>query len=481
MAEEPTVEPIAIIGLSCRVPGAGDAGQFWRNLADGVESLTRFTREEQRAFGVSERALDDPNFVSAAMMLDDHQGFDAAFFGMSIREAEVRDPQHRLFLELAHTALEDAGYDPFRYPGEVGVYAGSGSDFYQWINIRSNAQAHANAGWLAVMVGNHVDYCATLSSYKLDLRGPSYTLHTACSTSLVAVHVAAEALRNGECDMALAGSAMLDLPQGQGYVYDEDGIVSPDGHCRAFDAKAAGTIWGSGGGVVVLKRLSEALADGDNIRAVVLGNAINNDGASKVGFSAPSMDGQAAVIAQALGVGGGRHGDRRDRRDPRRDPVGADHAPPGYRPHPAVEHDDRQLRAAAGAVRLRLGLDGRRDAGRLPVHRLGQQPDLLRQQHDPGPVDHPAEPAGPGDRHGLLPRTDPRPARRAGRGSARRGPGPAPGHPRRGGRRRHPADPAAGLLPHPEDRGDPSPVKASADSDGGERSPQVSQTLKSIT
>ncbi|MGW4667595.1 SDR family NAD(P)-dependent oxidoreductase [Streptosporangium sandarakinum] len=304
MAEEPTVEPIAIIGLSCRVPGAGDAGQFWRNLADGVESLTRFTLEEQRALGVSERVLEDPNFVPAAMMLDDHQDFDAAFFGMSIREAEIRDPQHRLFLELAHTALEDAGYDPFRYPGEIGVYAGSGSDFYQWINIRSNAQAHANAGWLAVMVGNHVDYCATLASYKLDLRGPSYTLHTACSTSLVAVHVAAEALRNGECDMALAGSAMLDLPQGQGYVYDEDGIVSPDGHCRAFDAKAAGTIWGSGGGVVVLKRLSEALADGDNVRAVVLGNAINNDGAGKVGFSAPSMDGQAAVVAQALGVGG---------------------------------------------------------------------------------------------------------------------------------------------------------------------------------
>jgi len=304
MAEEPTVEPIAIIGLSCRVPGAGDARQFWRNLADGVESLTHFTREEQRAFGVPDHLLDDPDFVPAAMMLDDHQGFDAAFFGMSIREAEIRDPQHRLFLELSHTALEDAGYDSFRYPGEIGVYAGSGSDFYQWINIRSNAQAHANAGWLAVMVGNHVDYCATLSSYKLDLRGPSYTLHTACSTSLVAIHVAAEALRNGECDMALAGSAMLDLPQGQGYVYDEDGIVSPDGHCRAFDAKAAGTIWGSGGGVIVLKRLSEAIEDGDNIRAVILGNAINNDGAGKVGFSAPSMDGQAAVIAQALGVGG---------------------------------------------------------------------------------------------------------------------------------------------------------------------------------
>ncbi|MFC4117862.1 type I polyketide synthase [Nonomuraea zeae] len=304
MTDEPTAEPIAIIGLSCRVPGAGDAQRFWRNLADGVESLTTYTLEEQRALGVAEGMLSDPNFVPAAMVLDDHQDFDAGFFGMSIREAEVRDPQHRLFLELSHTALEDAGYDPFRYPGEIGVYAGTGTDAYQWRNIRSNAQAHKNAGWLAVMVGNHVDYCATLTSYKLDLRGPSYTVHTACSSALVAVHIACEALRNGECDMALAGAAMLDLPQGEGYVYDQDGIVSPDGHTRSFDAEAGGTIWGSGGGVLVLKRLSEAIEDRDNIRAVVLGNAINNDGASKVGFSAPSLDGQAAVIAQALGVGG---------------------------------------------------------------------------------------------------------------------------------------------------------------------------------
>ncbi|MGI5489564.1 SDR family NAD(P)-dependent oxidoreductase [Microtetraspora malaysiensis] len=304
MTDEPTAEPIAIIGLSCRVPGAGDARQFWRNLADGVESLTTYTLEEQRAMGTAESLLADPNFVPAAMVLDDYEGFDAAFFGMSIREAEVRDPQHRMFLELSHTALEDAGYDPFRYPGEIGVYAGTGSDNYQWRNIRSNAQAHKNAGWLAIMVGNHVDYCATLTSYKLDLRGPSYTVHTACSTALVALHIACEALRTGECDMALAGAAMLDLPQGEGYVYDEDGIVSPDGRTRSFDANAGGTVWGSGGGVLVLKRLSEAIEDRDNIRAVILGNAINNDGAGKVGFSAPSMDGQSAVIAQALGVGG---------------------------------------------------------------------------------------------------------------------------------------------------------------------------------
>ncbi|WP_283133516.1 type I polyketide synthase [Rhizohabitans arisaemae] len=304
MTDDPTVEPIAIIGLACRVPGAGDSQQFWRNLVDGVESIRYYTREEQLANGIKEHTLDDPHFVPAAMPLDDTEDFDAAFFGMSIREAEVRDPQHRIFLELAHTSLENAGYDPARYSGEIGVYAGIGSPSYQWMNIRGNPQAHKSAGWLAVMTGNHADYCATLASYKLDLRGPSYTLHTACSTGLVTVHIAAEALRNGECDMALAGAVTIDLPQGQGYMYEDEGIVSPDGHCRPFDSKAAGTIWGSGGGVIVMKRLSEAIADGDHIRAVVLGNAINNDGASKVGFSAPSVEGQAAVIAQALGVGG---------------------------------------------------------------------------------------------------------------------------------------------------------------------------------
>ncbi|MGH9214567.1 MAG: SDR family NAD(P)-dependent oxidoreductase [Acidimicrobiales bacterium] len=302
--DEASVEPIAIVGLACRVPGAGDARQLWRNLVDGVESLRWYSREEQAALAVPPETLDDPNYVSAAMALDDHQDFDAAFFGMSIREAEIRNPQQRLYLELSHTALEDAGYDPTRYPGEIGMYAGVGDDYYQWLNIRSNPQAYASAGWLAVMVGNHADYCATFSSYKLDLRGPSFTLHTACSTSLVTVHVGCEALRNGECDMALAGGAMLELPQGTGYIYEDGGIDSPDGHCRAFDARASGTVWGSGGGVVVLKRLDDALADGDHVRAVIRGNAINNDGAGKVGFSAPSQGGQAAVIAQALAVAG---------------------------------------------------------------------------------------------------------------------------------------------------------------------------------
>ncbi|MFG2247612.1 SDR family NAD(P)-dependent oxidoreductase [Spirillospora sp. NPDC048823] len=298
------VEPIAIIGLACRVPGAGDARRFWDNLAEGAEAIRYYSPDEQRELGVAEHVLNDPNFVPAAMVLDDHDSIDAAFFGMSIREAEIRDPQHRLFLELAHTALEDAGYDSTRYPGEIGVYGGVGPDVYQWINIRSNPKAYANAGWLAVMVSNHADYCATLASYKLDLRGPSITLHTACSTSLVAVHTACEALRNGECDMALTGGATIEVPAGHGYIYDDDGITSPDGHCRAFDAGGKGTIWGSGGGIVVLKRLADALEDGDNVRAVILGNAINNDGANKVGFSAPSVEGQSAVVAQALGVAG---------------------------------------------------------------------------------------------------------------------------------------------------------------------------------
>ena len=300
----PTVEPIAVIGLACRMPGATDAGQFWRLLADGVEGIRFFSLDEQRAMGVPESIVSDPNFVPAAAVLDDHDSIDTGFFGMSVREAETRDPQHRLLLELSHTALEDAGYDPSRYAGEIAVYATVGPDVYQWLNIRSNPQAYANAGWLAVMVGNHPDYAATLTSYKLGLRGPSLTMNTACSSSLVSLHLACESLRNGECDIALTGGATIDIPAGHGYLYDEDGITAQDGHCRTFDADATGTVWGSGGGVVVLKRLSEAIEDGDHIRAVVLGNAINNDGDTKVGFSAPSMEGQAAVIAQALGVAG---------------------------------------------------------------------------------------------------------------------------------------------------------------------------------
>jgi phthiocerol/phenolphthiocerol synthesis type-I polyketide synthase E len=295
-------EPIAVIGLACRVPGAANATQFWQNLIGGVESLRQFTLEEQAAMGVNPRLLEDPNFVPAAMVLDDVEYFDAAYFGMTAREAEVRDPQHRLFLELVQTALQDAGYDSSRYGGEVGVYGGIGADEYQWRNIRANPKVFATAGMLAVSTGNHPDYLATLAAFKLNLRGPAITVHTACSSSLVAMHLAVEALRNGECEMALSGAASIELPLGYGYVYEHGGINAPDGHCRAFDASAAGTVWGSGGGVVVLKRLSDAVADGDHIRAVIRGNAVNNDGSDKIGFSAPSVEGQVAVIASALGV-----------------------------------------------------------------------------------------------------------------------------------------------------------------------------------
>ncbi|SDH69862.1 type I polyketide synthase [Nonomuraea jiangxiensis] len=300
--EGPGVEPIAVVGLACRLPGAEDVSAYWRNLVGGVESVRFYTREEQQALGVPDYLVDDPTWVSACSIAADYGALDAAFFGMSPREAELRDPQQRMFLELASTALDDAGYDPARYSGEIGVYGAIGSDEYQWMYIRPNKKVFSSVGNLAVYTGNHPDYLATLVSYKLDLRGPSLTLHTACSSSLVALHVACEALRSGECDMALTGGASLELPAEWGYHYHQDGIYAADGHCRAFDASAAGTIWGGGGGMAVLKRLSDAVADGDHIRAVVIGNAINNDGATKVGFSAPSSEGQAAAVSQALGV-----------------------------------------------------------------------------------------------------------------------------------------------------------------------------------
>ncbi|MBG6136720.1 type I polyketide synthase [Longispora fulva] len=298
------MEPIAVIGMACRLPGAGSLAQFWRNLVEGVDAVRDFTVEEQRALGVSEEDLDDPGYVRTSLVLDDMENFDAQLFGISRREAELRDPQHRLFLELAHTTLEDAGYDPARYDGEIGVYGGVGADEYQWRNIRRNPAVMDAAGNLSILTGTHPDYLATHASHNLGLRGPSLTMHSACSTTLVAFHIACEALRNGECDMALTGGASIELPHGLGFHYHEGGILAADGRTRTFDASATGTLWGSGGGAVLLKRLSDALADGDHIRAVVRGSAVNNDGAHKVSFSAPSMEGQAIVVAQALGVAG---------------------------------------------------------------------------------------------------------------------------------------------------------------------------------
>ncbi|WP_412538008.1 beta-ketoacyl synthase N-terminal-like domain-containing protein [Longispora sp. K20-0274] len=304
MDEDYTVEPIAIVGMAARVPGAADTAAFWRNLVDGVESVTRYTDVEQLARGVAAHELADPGWVSASPVLEAADCFDAGLFGFTPQEASVTDPQHRLFMELSHTALEDAGYDPARYDGVIGVYAGSGGNSYHWMNLWKNERVRtALGGGLTMSTGNSPNYVGTLVSYTLNLRGPSMTVHTACSTSLVTLHLACEALRNGECDVALAGGVSIEHPYGVGYVGVE-GFLSPDAHVRPFDAGANGTVWGSGGGVLVLKRLSEALADGDTVRAMVLGNAVNNDGSDKVGFSAPSVAGQAEVIAQAVAMAG---------------------------------------------------------------------------------------------------------------------------------------------------------------------------------
>jgi phthiocerol/phenolphthiocerol synthesis type-I polyketide synthase E len=298
------LEPIAIIGMAARVPGARDLTEFWRNLLDGKESVTQFSREEQLARGASESDLDDPSWVPAAPVLEHYDYFDAGLFGMTAHEAALTDPQHKVFLEVAHSALEDSGYDPARCAGQTGVYAGSGANTYHWYNLATNPKVwEMEHGGLTLAVGNSPSYLSTTLSYKFDLRGPSMTVHTACSTSLVAIHLACEALRNGECDLALAGGVSIELPHGVGYA-GSDGFLSADGHCRPFDAGATGTLWGSGAGVVVLKRLSAALEDGDTIRSVILGNAVNNDGAGKVGFSAPSVAGQAEVVAQALDAAG---------------------------------------------------------------------------------------------------------------------------------------------------------------------------------
>jgi phthiocerol/phenolphthiocerol synthesis type-I polyketide synthase E len=292
----------AIVGMACRFPGARNLQEFWANLVDGVESITFFTEEQLLAAGVDPSEVRNPAYVRAKPALEDYDRFDAAFFGLTRREAELLDPQYRVFLETAYRALEDASCDPARYDGEIAVYGGAGSGPYGWVNLRLNPAVTSRVGLLSINTSANPDYLATQTSYRLDLRGPSMTVQCACSTSLVAVHLACEALRHSECDMALAGGCSIELPQVGGYLHEEGGVESPDGHCRPFDAAAQGTIWGSGAGVVLLKRLGEAIADGDRIYAVVRGTAVNNDGSGKSGFSAPSVQGQTEVIAQALAV-----------------------------------------------------------------------------------------------------------------------------------------------------------------------------------
>lgn len=296
---------IAIIGMAGRFPGADDVETFWRNLRDGVESITLFDDNELHDISATQR--DDPLFVRAGAKLEGVDLFDASFFGYTPREAAEMDPQHRLFLETAWQALEDAGYDASTYRDPIGVYAGCGVNTYLLLNLLSSghfSDMQDISSLQGLMNGNNKDSMTTTVSYKLNLRGPGITVQTACSTSLAAIHVACRGLLNHEADMAIAGGVWVNLLHEGGYRYQPGAILSPDGHCRAFDAQAAGTVIGSGVGIVVLKRLVDAVADGDTIHAVVKGSAINNDGSAKVGYTAPSVEGQAEVILAAQAIAG---------------------------------------------------------------------------------------------------------------------------------------------------------------------------------
>ncbi|MFP2933199.1 type I polyketide synthase, partial [Pyxidicoccus sp. 3LG] len=291
---------IAVVGMAGRFPGARDLEAFWRNLRDGVESITFLKDGELEASALDTPALrGDPNYVKAAAILEDADLFDAGYFGVTPKEAEVMDPQQRVFLECAVEALENAGYDAERFRGRVGVYAGARTDTYVF-NLFSNPAALGGLDPFEIGLGNDLAFLTTRVAHRLNLRGPAYSVHTACSTSLVALHLASQALLADECQLAIAGGVAINVPQKVGYLYQYGSIMSPDGHCRAFDAKAAGTIFGSGVGLVVLKRLEDALADGDTIHAVIKGSAINNDGSVKASFTAPSVQGQATVIKDAL-------------------------------------------------------------------------------------------------------------------------------------------------------------------------------------
>ncbi|MTJ79884.1 MAG: beta-ketoacyl synthase [Telmatospirillum sp.] len=295
---------IAIIGMSCRFPGADDIETLWRDLAAGREAIRPIGDPELVAAGVDPEQLADPAYVKAGAFIDGVDLFDADFFGITREEAELTDPQQRLFLECAFEALERAGYGATATEARVGVYAGMGLNSYGLFNLAERFRRASSVGRYQIMLANDKDFAATRVSYRLNLRGPGIGINTACSTSLVAVHMACLGLLAGDCDMALVGGAHVAVPHHTGYRYQDGMIFSPDGHCRAFDARAKGTVIGSGVGVVALKPLSRALEDGDWVHAVIKGTAINNDGASKPGYTAPSVSGQVEVIVGAQEAAG---------------------------------------------------------------------------------------------------------------------------------------------------------------------------------
>ncbi|KTC92609.1 MULTISPECIES: thioester reductase domain-containing protein [Legionella] len=295
---------IAIVGMAGRFPGSNNIEEFWENINKGIESISFFSDAELEAAGVPESLRKNPDYVGAKGIVDDIAGFDAGFFNISPREAELIDPQQRLFLESAWEALEQAGYDPEVFAGRIGVFASASKNTYLLFNLMSCPELHESSTAMQVLMANEKDYISTRTSYKLNLRGPSITVQTACSSSLVSLHLACQSLMSGECEMAIAGAAAIDVPHKAGYLYHPGGIFSPDGHCRVFDDSARGTVFGQGVAAVLLKPLAQAIEDKDFIHAVIRSSAINNDGSNKTGFTAPGIQGQADAIADAIELAG---------------------------------------------------------------------------------------------------------------------------------------------------------------------------------
>jgi acyl transferase domain-containing protein/acyl carrier protein len=296
------MDSIAVVGMTCRFPGANDIETFWRNLCDGVESISFFSDDELERDAIDPAELSDPNYVKARGIVEDIEKFDAHFFGFTRREAEIADPQHKLFLECCMEALEHAGCDPDKYRGSISVFGGAGANTYLLNNLSNAGYLNDTGNAFQALLFNKNDHLTSRVAYKLNLKGPCITVQTACSTSLVAVSMACQALLDYQTDLALAGGATIVVPQNVGYLYREGGISSPDGHCRAFDASAKGVVSSNGVGVVVLKRFKDALDSGDKIWAVIRGSAVNNDGTLKAGYTAPRVDTQAEVIALAQGL-----------------------------------------------------------------------------------------------------------------------------------------------------------------------------------
>ncbi len=304
MADRRTNIDIAIVGLSCRFPGAASADEYWRNLCDGVESVTFFSDDELREAGVDDALIANPNYVKAAPMLPDVEGFDAAFFGYAPKDAALMDPQQRLFLEVCWEAVEGAGYDPARYPGRVGVISTGGGVVSSYLLAKLNHAELPGQTASISHINNDKDFLSTRVSFKLNLTGPSFTVQSACSSSLLAVHQACQTLRFGECDAMLVGGSVVRVPQVEGYLAEKRNLHSLDGHCRPFDAEGQGTIFGSGVGAVLIKPLERAIADRDHVYAVIKGTAANNDGSNKGSYTAPSLGPQAQAVTDALALAG---------------------------------------------------------------------------------------------------------------------------------------------------------------------------------